>query len=90
VEVSDERFELIAVRNSLINIRKLVHAFDPDTLAIVAQAAKSDADSVYRAGLAANIELKNRRKGFLLFTAVSVLVLVLLFFHIRRTESKSV
>ncbi|TKJ37973.1 hypothetical protein CEE37_13505 [candidate division LCP-89 bacterium B3_LCP] len=90
VGVSDEQFALLDVRHSLINVRKLVHAFNPDTLISSAERAMEAADEVHQAGISAVVEVKNRRKGFILFTLVTIVLMALVIVKIKQIERDKV
>jgi len=89
VEVSEEEFQLIEVRNSLVNIRKLLHSFNPDTVKTVSAAAFAQADSVHKAGIAALDEVKNRRTGLFIFTIITIIAVTALVLKIRAKEETS-
>lgn len=78
VAVSREQFELREVRNSLVNLRKLVHTFDPDSMTAFAGLAMESANHAVVSGESAVEEVKNRRSGFYVFTAINLLVILLL------------
>ena len=88
VEVSDEQFKLDEVGHSLINVRKLIHAFNPDTINTQVKEVMIAAEEVRRAGVQAIAEVKNRRSGFLVFTLVSVLLVLVILVKIRRMEKR--
>ena len=86
VEVSDEKFDLIAVRNSLVNIRKLVHTFDADTMHSLSLEAMKDADKLHQAGVAALNEVKHRRTGFYIFSLITLILLTALVLKIKSMD----
>lgn len=88
VEVSDEQFKLIEVRNSLVNVRTLLHAFNADTLISSADVAMATANEVYQAGEQSIAEVKNRRTGFFIFTIVTVFLIIVLVVKVRRMERR--
>jgi len=86
IEISEEKFQLIEVHNSLINIRKLIHSFNLDTIKTVSAAAFTQVDSVHIASIAALNEVRNRRTGLIIFTTLTIIALITFILKIRSSE----
>lgn len=83
VEVSEEQFALRGIHDRLLQMRKLIHAFDPQKSAAAADTALKAADDVNKAGLAAVKEVSSRRYYFLIFTALTLFLAVVLVMKIK-------
>ena len=84
VEVSDQLFDLQGVYDGLVNARKLIHAFEREKLKTAADETMLKTREVYQAGIASVNEVKHRRSGFWIYTAVSLLLVLLVILKIRR------
>ncbi|MBU0520407.1 cytochrome c3 family protein [bacterium] len=87
IEVSDEQFELRNVRQSLINLRKLIHAFNPDSVVTTTESAMEAANEVYLAGVQSTEEVKTRRTGFLIFSVITLILVAILYVIVRKKTS---
>jgi len=87
IEVSDEQFELRNVRQSLINLRKLVHTFNPDSIVTSTEASMKSADEVYQAGIRSMAEVKKRRIGFVIFSIITIILAGILYIIVRKRTS---
>ena len=89
VAVSSELFELREVRNSLTKLRKLVHTFDPDSMQAFAGLAMEAANHAVISGENAAEEVKNRRSGLYIFSAISLLVIITLVAKMKTDEKEA-
>jgi len=83
VEASEMRFDLIQVNDELINLRKLIHAFDYALYDSTASTAMAMAEKVYDEGENSMEEIKHRRSGFFIFLIMSAILLVALIYKIK-------
>lgn len=84
VEVSDEQFKLLSVRQSLINVRTLIHSFDPGRVTASTREAMKSADEVYQAGVRSVEEVKKRRTGFIVFSIVTIFLVIVIYVRLRQ------
>ena len=88
VEVSEEQYKLLEVRSSLINLRKLIHSFNPETVKKASDEAMIAANEVYKQGEESVAEVKSRRSGFWIFTLVSIILMIFLYLKMKKMEKK--
>jgi predicted CXXCH cytochrome family protein len=88
MEVSEPEFALQGARESLVQTRNQVHAFDPAALEKVASAGTETAAAAGRAGQAALVEFANRRWMALIPLGAIALVGVLLYRKIRALQEE--
>jgi hypothetical protein len=86
VEVSEALFGLQTVRTGLVNSRKLIHAFSPDSVTTSVDRAMVLADSAEVEGERAVAEVKHRRFGYYIFTIVTIFLVVVLYARTRAVE----
>ncbi len=86
IEVSDQVYQLREVRQSLINVRKLIHAFDPEKVGASTEEAMQSANDIHQAGLQSVAEVKNRRAGVLVFSIVTLFLALVLYLGIKKKE----
>ncbi|MGH9750159.1 MAG: multiheme c-type cytochrome [Candidatus Polarisedimenticolia bacterium] len=89
VEVGPDRFELQKARDSLVEARVLVHAFDLERYQTATGAGLAVADGGVAAGRRAFTELRHRRAGLLLSLVVIAAVIAGLVIKIRSIEQGS-
>jgi len=83
VEVSEEQFALRGIHDQLLQMRKLIHAFDAQKSAAASDSAIKAAGEVHAAGMAAVKEVKSRRYYFAAFTLITLFLAGVLVMKIK-------
>ena len=89
VEVSDAIFRLKDVQDAIVNVRKLIHAFNEDRFTTAANQALVLANDINREGSKASAEVTLRRLGLAVFTAITLILLFIVYQKIRKIDRKT-
>jgi hypothetical protein len=89
VEVSDAIFHLKDVQDAIVNVRKLVHAFNGDKFITAANQALVLANDISKEGSRASAEVTLRRLGLAVFTIITLVLLLIVYLKIRKLDRRN-